>query len=128
MCATQEHTSGRYGELIGIPKALLPARPVSSMRDGECILDCWWNALKRCVIKPCMMPHPLIILSISRQQFSEVYLVTNADKLVTCYNITRNKPLVHGCAGTSIMSDGLLLVSFHWRISLTMALLVLTTG
>ena len=36
VCVPHRNT---HGELIGIPKALLPARPVSSMRDGECILD-----------------------------------------------------------------------------------------
>ena len=39
----QEDTSGAYRHLIGIPKALLPARP----DNGDTILDYWWNALKR---------------------------------------------------------------------------------
>ncbi|XP_065898856.1 uncharacterized protein [Dysidea avara] len=51
--------SGKYTHLIGVPKALLPARPGHSQ---ETILDCWWNVVK------------------SRNQFSNVYLVTNADK------------------------------------------------
>ena len=42
---TQEDTSGCYSHLIGIPKALLPAR-----HDKEdTILDNWWNVLKRCI-------------------------------------------------------------------------------
>ena len=41
----QEDTSGCYSHLIGIPKALLPAR-----HDKEdTILDNWWNVLKRCI-------------------------------------------------------------------------------
>eukprot|EP00731_Ephydatia_muelleri_P011967 Em0006g861a len=55
----QEDTSGNFAHLIGIPKALLPA---SGGVETETILDCWWSALK------------------SRQQFEDVYLVTNADK------------------------------------------------
>lgn len=55
----QEDTSGNFAHLIGIPKALLPA---SAGAETGTILDCWWSALK------------------SRQQFAEVYLVTNADK------------------------------------------------
>ncbi len=42
----QENRSGAYDHLIGIPKALLPARPDSS-GSGDTILDCWWNALQR---------------------------------------------------------------------------------
>ena len=41
----QEDASGDYKNLVGIPKALLPARP----DNGDTILDYWWNALKRYV-------------------------------------------------------------------------------
>lgn len=62
-CSGERDTdcTGAYSHLIGIPKALLPARPDSS-GNGDTILDCWWNALQ------------------SRQQFSDVYLVTNAKR------------------------------------------------
>ena len=59
---SQEDTSGAYADLIGIPKALLPATPGGPEEDT--ILDHWWTLLK------------------SRQQFREVYLVTNAAKCV----------------------------------------------
>jgi glucuronokinase len=54
-----QQDAGSYSHLVGVPKALLPA---SSDKYGDTILDCWWKALK------------------SRQQFREVYLVTNAAK------------------------------------------------
>ena len=40
----QADKSGKYLNLIGVPKALLPARPGHSQ---ETILDCWWNVVKR---------------------------------------------------------------------------------
>ncbi|XP_028666078.1 glucuronokinase with putative uridyl pyrophosphorylase [Erpetoichthys calabaricus] len=49
-------TSGLYRHLSGIPKALLPGL------GGKKILDFWWEIVN------------------TRQLFSEVYLVTNADK------------------------------------------------
>ncbi|XP_064424777.1 glucuronokinase with putative uridyl pyrophosphorylase [Latimeria chalumnae] len=49
-------SSGLYSHLEGVPKALLPGI------GGKKILDFWWEAVKM------------------RQLFSEVYLVTNADK------------------------------------------------
>ena len=42
----QEDTSGAHTHLIGIPKALLPARP-GIPSNGDTILDYWWTALKR---------------------------------------------------------------------------------
>jgi glucuronokinase len=57
-----EDKSGRFVDLINIPKALLPAHPNLQLTNGRRILDCWWNLLK------------------SRQQFKEIYIVTNADK------------------------------------------------
>ena len=42
----QEDTSGDHTHLIGIPKALLPARP-GIPSNGDTILDYWWTALKR---------------------------------------------------------------------------------
>lgn len=48
--------SGLYAHLTGVPKALLPGV------GGKKILDFWWEAVN------------------TRQLFSEVYLVTNADK------------------------------------------------
>jgi glucuronokinase len=59
-------SAGSYSHLVGVPKALLPA---STDQYGDTILDCWWTALKR------SEPPPL-----DRQQFREVYLVTNAAK------------------------------------------------
>ena len=41
----QADKSGKYVNLVGVPKALLPARPGHSQ---ETILDCWWNVVKRC--------------------------------------------------------------------------------
>ena len=76
----QEDDTRKYNHLIGIPKALLPARP----DNGETILDYWWNALKR-YLSDHTHDHALTTpLSSSRQQFSEVYLVTNADKYEWC--------------------------------------------
>lgn len=49
-------TSGLFAHLEGVPKALLPGV------GGKKILDFWWEALR------------------TRQLFSEVYMVTNADK------------------------------------------------
>ncbi|XP_011404331.1 PREDICTED: glucuronokinase 1-like [Amphimedon queenslandica] len=62
--------SGQFTDLINVPKALLPAAIQSNASSGsnwkfsddQRILNCWWDLLK------------------SRQQFKEVYLVTNADK------------------------------------------------
>lgn len=62
--------SGQFTNLINVPKALLPAAIQSNTSSGsdwkfsddQRILNCWWDLLK------------------SRQQFKEVYLVTNADK------------------------------------------------
>ncbi|KAG9265417.1 glucuronokinase 1-like [Astyanax mexicanus] len=48
--------TGLYGHLAGVPKALLPGV------GGKKILDFWWETVN------------------TRQLFSEVYLVTNADK------------------------------------------------
>ncbi|XP_023345384.1 glucuronokinase 1 [Eurytemora carolleeae] len=48
--------SGKYSHLEGVPKALYPGV------GGKKILDYWWDIIK------------------SRQLFSEVFLVTNADK------------------------------------------------
>ncbi|KAL0973053.1 hypothetical protein UPYG_G00198280 [Umbra pygmaea] len=48
--------TGLYGQLAGVPKALLPGI------GGKKILDFWWETVN------------------TRQLFSEVYLVTNADK------------------------------------------------
>ncbi|XP_022111077.1 uncharacterized protein LOC110990394 [Acanthaster planci] len=48
--------SGRYSSLEGVPKSLLPGV------GGKRILDFWWEAIN------------------TRQVFSDVYLVTNADK------------------------------------------------
>ncbi|XP_038829731.1 glucuronokinase with putative uridyl pyrophosphorylase isoform X1 [Salvelinus namaycush] len=48
--------TGLYGQLTGVPKALLPGI------GGKKILDFWWETVNM------------------RQLFSEVYLVTNADK------------------------------------------------
>ncbi|KAJ8034154.1 Glucuronokinase 1 [Holothuria leucospilota] len=48
--------SGKYSSLEGVPKALLPGV------GGKKILDFWWKAVN------------------TRQLFSEVFLVTNADK------------------------------------------------
>uniref|UniRef100_A0A4W5JTW5 Glucuronokinase with putative uridyl pyrophosphorylase n=1 Tax=Hucho hucho TaxID=62062 RepID=A0A4W5JTW5_9TELE len=48
--------TGLYGHLTGVPKALLPGI------GGKKILDFWWETVN------------------TRQLFSEVYLVTNADK------------------------------------------------
>ncbi|KAI4895582.1 hypothetical protein NFI96_015674 [Prochilodus magdalenae] len=48
--------TGLYGHLTGVPKALLPGV------GGKKILDFWWETVN------------------TRQLFSEVYLVTNADK------------------------------------------------
>ncbi|KAM9453774.1 glucuronokinase with putative uridyl pyrophosphorylase isoform 1-T1 [Salvelinus alpinus] len=48
--------TGLYGQLTGVPKALLPGI------GGKKILDFWWETVN------------------TRQLFSEVYLVTNADK------------------------------------------------
>ncbi|KAK8738549.1 hypothetical protein OTU49_003931 [Cherax quadricarinatus] len=52
----QDDKSGRYGHLKGVPKALLPSP------QGKRILDHWWDAIN------------------TRQLFSNVFLVTNADK------------------------------------------------
>ncbi|XP_043195187.1 glucuronokinase 1-like [Amphibalanus amphitrite] len=52
----REETSDQFRHLEGVPKALLPGV------GGKRILDYWWNAIK------------------TRQLFSDVYLVTNADK------------------------------------------------
>ena len=83
---------------MGVPKALLPA---TSDQYGDTILDCWWKALKRSEpVK--ILSHMLLIINMfvhtkpvedvlvycvvlivhisSRQQFREVYLVTNAAK------------------------------------------------
>lgn len=76
----QEDDTRKYSHLIGIPKALLPARP----DNGETILDYWWNALK------------------SRQQFSEVYLVTNADK----YKHYERWASAHEFPLSNIINDG----------------------
>ena len=46
--AAQEDSSGDHAHLIGIPKALLPARP-DTASNGDTILDYWWAALKRLV-------------------------------------------------------------------------------
>ncbi len=60
---------GRYSDLIGFPKALLPGGGVTSAHGeaadegGKRIVDYWWDLLKN-----------------ARQLFSQVYLVTNADK------------------------------------------------
>ncbi|KAF0030281.1 hypothetical protein F2P81_017012 [Scophthalmus maximus] len=48
--------TGLYSHLIGVPKALLPGI------GGKKILDFWWETVNM------------------RQLFTEVYLVTNADK------------------------------------------------
>lgn len=77
----QEDASGAYEHLIGIPKALLPSR---AGQDGETILDCWWAALK------------------SRQQFSEVYLVTNAAK----YKYYERWASAHEFPTQNIVNDG----------------------
>eukprot|EP00124_Ichthyophonus_hoferi_P002995 Ihof_evm1s233 gene=Ihof_evmTU1s233 len=50
-------TSGKYDHLLSIPKALLPVPPT-----GKPILTLWWTSLRK------------------HQLFSEVYLVTNANK------------------------------------------------
>ncbi len=52
----QDDSTGMYDHLIGIPKALLPARPGV---NGDTILDCWWNALKRCVCTCACSPYSL---------------------------------------------------------------------
>nr|XP_053643584.1 uncharacterized protein LOC128696363 isoform X2 [Cherax quadricarinatus]XP_053643585.1 uncharacterized protein LOC128696363 isoform X2 [Cherax quadricarinatus] len=52
----KDDKSGRYGHLKGVPKALLPSP------QGKRILDHWWDAIN------------------TRQLFSNVFLVTNADK------------------------------------------------
>uniref|UniRef100_A0A8C7TWD4 Glucuronokinase with putative uridyl pyrophosphorylase n=1 Tax=Oncorhynchus mykiss TaxID=8022 RepID=A0A8C7TWD4_ONCMY len=52
----QNDATGLYGQLTGVPKALLPGI------GGKKILDFWWETVN------------------TRQLFSEVYLVTNADK------------------------------------------------
>uniref|UniRef100_A0A8C7KE49 Glucuronokinase with putative uridyl pyrophosphorylase n=1 Tax=Oncorhynchus kisutch TaxID=8019 RepID=A0A8C7KE49_ONCKI len=52
----ENDATGLYGQLTGVPKALLPGI------GGKKILDFWWETVN------------------TRQLFSEVYLVTNADK------------------------------------------------
>ena len=54
-------------ELIGVPKALLPRFSIDSRKK---ILDSWWNAVNQ------------------RSLFSDVYLVTNADKYKVNLNFT----------------------------------------
>ncbi|XP_071842804.1 uncharacterized protein [Apostichopus japonicus] len=55
-CEIKNEASGRYSNLEGVPKALLPGV------GGKKLLDFWWAAVN------------------TRQVFNEVYLVTNADK------------------------------------------------
>eukprot|EP01059_Diplonema_ambulator_P003778 TRINITY_DN13482_c0_g1_i2.p1 TRINITY_DN13482_c0_g1~~TRINITY_DN13482_c0_g1_i2.p1 ORF type:complete len:171 (+),score=41.03 TRINITY_DN13482_c0_g1_i2:133-645(+) len=56
----READNEAFQSLVGVPKALLP---VKGRNGKECaILDLWWNELKE------------------RRAFSNVYLVTNADK------------------------------------------------
>ncbi len=56
--------SGRFEKLKGVPKALLPSTPPTGPADasGSTILGRWWDLVN------------------TRQQFKEVYLVTNANK------------------------------------------------
>ncbi|XP_072449477.1 glucuronokinase with putative uridyl pyrophosphorylase isoform X1 [Chiloscyllium punctatum] len=54
--SSQNEATGLYSHLVGIPKALLPGV------GGKKILDFWWEVVN------------------IRQLFSDVYLVTNADK------------------------------------------------
>ncbi|PIK45766.1 hypothetical protein BSL78_17371 [Apostichopus japonicus] len=55
-CEIKNEASGKYSNLEGVPKALLPGV------GGKKLLDFWWAAVN------------------TRQVFNEVYLVTNADK------------------------------------------------
>lgn len=71
-------TSGKYSSLVGIPKALLPGV------DGRKILDYWWKAVN------------------IRQVFSEVYLVTNADK----YKHFERWATANDFPVTNIINDG----------------------
>ncbi|XP_048588400.1 glucuronokinase 1 isoform X2 [Nematostella vectensis] len=70
--------SGEYSELQGVPKALLPGV------GGKRILDFWWEAIKM------------------RQLFSEVYLVTNADK----YKHYERWATAHDFPVENIINDG----------------------
>lgn len=81
----QNDDTGLYSHLTGVPKALLPGI------GGKKILDFWWETVNMCVPPP---PRPIsfsllktnVVLSdcvlrpSRRQVFTEVFLVTNADK------------------------------------------------
>jgi glucuronokinase len=77
----QEDESGDFEDLVGVPKALLPAHP---HHTNESILDKWWSMLN------------------SRQQFSEIYIVTNADK----YKHYERWATAHGFPVENIVNDG----------------------
>lgn len=81
---SQNDDTGLYSYLAGVPKALLPGI------GGKKILDFWWETVNMCVTaKSDPLPSKvhkgglLLITSLifcRRQLFTEVYLVTNADK------------------------------------------------
>uniref|UniRef100_A0A3B3Q8U4 Glucuronokinase with putative uridyl pyrophosphorylase n=1 Tax=Paramormyrops kingsleyae TaxID=1676925 RepID=A0A3B3Q8U4_9TELE len=71
-------TSGLYGHLTGVPKALLPGI------GGKKILDFWWETVNM------------------RQLFSEVYLVTNADK----YKHYERWATANGFPAENVVNDG----------------------
>ncbi|XP_065833814.1 uncharacterized protein [Oscarella lobularis] len=70
--------TGHYEDLRGVPKALLPGV------GGTKILDLWWAAIN------------------TRRQFSEVYLVTNADK----YKYYERWATAHSFPIENIINDG----------------------
>ncbi|XP_071806247.1 uncharacterized protein [Asterias amurensis] len=69
---------GHYSSLEGVPKSLLPGI------GGKKILDFWWDAIN------------------TRQVFSDVYLVTNADK----YKYYERWATAHGFPVDNIINDG----------------------
>ncbi|XP_078585263.1 uncharacterized protein LOC144867260 [Branchiostoma floridae x Branchiostoma japonicum] len=74
----KKDSSGRYTNLQGVPKALLPGV------GGRKILTFWWDALN------------------TRQLFSDVYLVTNADK----YKHFERWATAHDFPVENIVNDG----------------------
>uniref|UniRef100_A0A8C9QRX5 Glucuronokinase with putative uridyl pyrophosphorylase n=1 Tax=Scleropages formosus TaxID=113540 RepID=A0A8C9QRX5_SCLFO len=70
--------TGLYGHLAGVPKALLPGI------GGRKVLDFWWETVN------------------TRQLFSEVYLVTNADK----YKHYERWATANGFPVENVVNDG----------------------
>eukprot|EP00128_Syssomonas_multiformis_P012275 Colp12_sorted_trinity150504_noHs@6574 len=71
-------TSGKYADLVGVPKALLPGL------QGKPILDLWWEAMN------------------VRQLFSDIYIVTNADK----FKYYERWATAHDFPPENIINDG----------------------